>query len=315
MGRQAMAGDINPVAYCVTAAKTQAPVFGTIQRRVRELSKNYEPTRWAPRARCQPGFFKAAYTERTLAQLLYLRSELNWKNRRADAMVAALVMGSLHGETERSPSYLSAQMPRTISTKPAYSMKYWSARGLLPPERDVFELLLQRARYRYVSEPPQGASEVMLTDFRELPRMRRTVSRRSVACIVTSPPYLDVTDFGEDQWLRLWFLGGPPYPTRRRISSDDRHECPTSYWRMIADFWRMAGHMVRPGGHVVVRLAGKGLAAEDLVQGLVGCAEFSPAAVSLIEWEQSEIVRRQTDAFRPGSRGVRFEIDAIFRVS
>ena len=24
------------------------------------------------------------------------------------------------------------------------------------------------------------------------------------------PPYLDVTHFEEDQWLRLWFLGGPP---------------------------------------------------------------------------------------------------------
>jgi len=314
MGRRALASDINPVAYCVTAAKTQAPKLSTIERRIRDLSDGYSARSWVPRARAQPEFFRAAYTQRTLAQLLYLRSVLNWQGRRADAMVAALVLGSLHGETEKSPSYLSAQMPRTISTKPAYSVRYWNERGLKAPERDVFELLLRQARFRYVSDPPIGDSTVLLSDFRELPRTNGC-DPEIADCIITSPPYLDVTNFEEDQWLRLWFLGGPTHPTRRRVSVDDRHERPASYWKMIADFWRTAGYLVRPGGHIVIRLAGKGLGAEELVQSLVGCSTVATRAIELIDWERSEVVRRQTDAFRPGSKGVRFEVDAVFRVA
>lgn len=44
----------------------------------------------------------------------------------------------------------------------------------------------------------------------DLPRL---VDAGSVRCVITSPPYLDVTNFEEDQWLRLWFQGGPPKPT------------------------------------------------------------------------------------------------------
>ena len=37
MGRNALAGDINPVAYCLTAAKTRGPSLSTVRRRIGEL--------------------------------------------------------------------------------------------------------------------------------------------------------------------------------------------------------------------------------------------------------------------------------------
>ena len=51
-----------------------------------------------------------------------------------------------------------------------------------------------------------------------------------------------------------------------------------------------------------------------MVQGLTGCAAVAGRDVSLVNWEKSEIPRRQTDAFRPGSVGVRFEVDAVFEL-
>ena len=35
MGRRALASDINPVAFCVTAAKTRAPALSTLKRRIK----------------------------------------------------------------------------------------------------------------------------------------------------------------------------------------------------------------------------------------------------------------------------------------
>ncbi len=314
MGRNALAGDINPVAYCLTAAKTRGPSLSTVRRRIGELEDDYEARQWRPRIRKLPEFFEHAYDPRTLSQLLYLRHVLQWRRRRSDTMIAALVLGALHGESEKSPSYLSAQMPRTISTKPAYSVRFWDKHGYSPPERDVFELLKRQAKYRYASPLPRLRGQVELADFRDLPRFG-SVRRSEARCIITSPPYLDITNFEEDQWLRLWFLGGPPHPTRNRISRDDRHELASSYWRMVADFWRTAGYLLARRGHVVIRMAGKRLSADCVVQGLTGCAAVAGREVSLVSWEESEIPRRQTDAFRPGSVGVRFEVDTVFEVA
>ena len=46
------------------------------------------------------------------------------------------------------------------------------------------------------------------TDMRNLPRIIEVHKNRADQCAITSPPYLNVTSFEEDQWLRLWFLGG-----------------------------------------------------------------------------------------------------------
>jgi hypothetical protein len=170
-------------------------------------------------------FFHFAYSQSTLRQLLYLRSSLRWEKSNTDCMIAGLILGALHSETQKSSSYLSNQMPRTISTKPAYSVRFWQRHELSPPDRDAFELLRQLVAFRYESEPPDDNALILKTDMRELPRLVREYPE-PIRCVITSPPYLDVTSFEEDQWLRLWFLGAPPHPTYRVVSKDDRHERP-----------------------------------------------------------------------------------------
>ena len=145
-----------------------------------------------------PEFFHYAYAKKTLRQLLYLRDRLDWEHNDVDCMIAALILGSLHGETEKSNSYLSNQMPRTISTKPAYSVRFWKNRNLHPPERDAFQLLRDRLKYRYESQPPQERGMVLKTDMRELPRLVGD-DWGTIKCVITSPPYLDVTSFEEDE--------------------------------------------------------------------------------------------------------------------
>jgi hypothetical protein len=129
-------------------------------------------------------------------------------------MVAALVLGSLHGESDKSQSYFSNQMPRTISTKPLYSIRFWQERGLVAPERDVFAVLRKRLDFRYQSSPPQKRATVFEMDMREL---HRHLAKERIGLVITSPPYLDVTNFEEDQWLRLWFLGNKPRPTYNEV--------------------------------------------------------------------------------------------------
>lgn len=312
MDRRAIGNDINPVAFCLTKAKLGAPLKSSVLRRVSKLESGFQARSWEPRRRNLPPFFDVAFSRSTLQQLLYLRDTLDWRASRVDAMIASLALGSLHGESQSSDTYLSNQMPRTISTKPDYSLRFWERHGFTAPERDVFQLLRDRADYRYESPAPQGEGHVLNLDMRELSRARLPAP---VKCVVTSPPYLNVTDYGEDQWLRLWFLGGDPHPTRGVVSRDDRHRSPDGYWRLIADMWRMLSAVVAPKGNIVVRLGGKGLEPEQLVTALAGTAQVASRRVRMVEHSVSEIARRQTGSFRPGTVGCRHEIDAVFSIS
>lgn len=313
MGRQAIANDINPVAYCVTRAKTNAPSAAALRRRVTQLEKRCSGESADATEAGLPPFFASAYSPRTLSQVSFLRRSLRWRESDVDCMLAALILGILHGESQKTRSCLSNQMPRTISTKPAYSIRFWQRHGMTPPDREVFGLLREQIAFRYASEPLAARAQVLAGDFRDLHRKLADL-RRQVKLIVTSPPYLDTTNYEEDQWLRLWFLGGPPHPTYKEISRDDRHENPDRYWQLIGDLWRVAGAMLAPKGHLVVRLGGRKLDPNRLARHLEGASVFARRRVVLKSTETSEIKGRQTDSFRPGSKGCRLEVDCCFQV-
>jgi hypothetical protein len=147
---------------------------------------------------------------------------------------------------------------------------------------------------------------------RELHRVKLA---HPVKCVVTSPPYLDITNFEEDQWLRLWFLGGPPKPSPGRLSRDDRYERADLYWRLIADMWRTLGQVLDKNSHVVMRVGGRGLDPAQIVAGVQGTAVFSQRKVKLVGHEVSPMKNRQTHSFRPGKVGLAAEVDCILKVS
>lgn len=316
MDRVAFATDTNPVAYCVTKAKTSAPRAQDVKARITNLAWAFdsEADEWESARHTLPPFFRKAFAPSTLRQILFLREKLRWTSSRVDCMIAALALGSLHGESDRSSSYFSNQMPRTISTKPEYSMRFWNDRNMKAPKRDAFEILYDRVDFRYVTAPPVGESEVWNSDMRLLPRLMSETNIPQADCIITSPPYLDVTDFEEDQWLRLWFLGGSEVPRSKQYSNDDRHSNRDLYWGFIGDAWRVIGQIVAPDRHVVLRVGARHETSRQLADALLGASALSRRKVKLVHVETSKIKRRQTDSFRPGSTGCRIEVDCVFQL-
>ena len=315
MDRNAIASDINPVAYCITRAKTQAPGNKSdILQRIQRLSKAFEPVDWEAERRQLPHFFHTAYSASTLRQVLYLRSRLKWRDSTTDAFIAAVALSALHGESDRGINYFSNQMPRTIATKPAYSVRFWKERQKIAPRRDVFAVTRRLVDYRYETPPPTRKAFVVQSDMRRLVELC-PISRHNVRLVITSPPYLDMTRYVEDQWLRLWFLGGKPHPVYRDHGRDDRPTNQKGWWRFMAQAWRTIGEMLRRPGHAVFRLGGKNLPVRDIRDGLFAASRESGRKCELREMHVSEISRRQTQAFRPNSLGCIFEVDCSFYVT
>ncbi len=315
--RQGLASDVNPVATCVTRAKASVPSLSQVSCRLDELRlefKNADSKKLDAERHTLPEFFNKAFHYLTLREVLFLRRSLSWYGDHVDQFIAALALGSLHGEMDRSKSYFSNQMPRTISTKPAYSVRYWRGHKLTAARRRVFEIIGQRAQLRLgKSLPPRGGVAVR-SDVRFLNSVL-SHWERSVNLVVTSPPYLNVTDFEEDQWLRLWFLGGDPMPTRGRISRDNRYSSPKRYWKFLAEAWKGIASLLAPDAVVVCRIGGKGQTLETLAGPLVATIRAAfPEAQLIKPPAESALPRRQTNNFRPGSRGVEVEADFTFRV-
>ena len=147
-------------------------------------------------------------------------------------------------------------MPRTISTKPAYSVRWWREKGYNPPSRDVFSILRRMNDYRFKSRPPDRCGQVALSDARNASQCFPHLAGR-VTDIITSPPYLDTTNYREDQWLRLWFLGGEA--TARYPRTDGRHANTEKYWTFLSEAWAGMALLLAPKARIVVRIGGRKL--------------------------------------------------------
>ena len=204
-------------------------------------------------------------------------------------------------------------MPRTISTSPDYSVRWWAENGYTAPERDVFNVLRRMAAYRLGSTLPKLRGSVRCRDARKAASGFRKL-RKTVTLIVTSPPYLNTTHYAEDQWLRLWFLRGPERPTATR-TGDDRYTSRKQYWRFLAESWAGCAGLLKDDSVIVVRIGGTSLDKVELRNGLQesltnGLADFDVYETGTTV--TSEIKNRQTNAFRPGTTRKRYEHDFSF---
>jgi DNA methylase len=312
MGRRSFGTDVNHVAACIAGAKSDPPTLIQILQKIEVLETCFN--RLKSRKEAPNAFFEHCFHRTTLQQVLFLREELNWRSSRVDRFIAAMMLGALHGESHKSARYLSNRMPRTISTKPEYSIRWWVERHLEPPERNAFAILRELARFRYRVEPARLVGSIKLGDARRAARLFPKM-KQSVRLIVTSPPYLDVTDYAEDQWLRLWFLGGEPIPRTGR-NSDDRLTNKDEYWTFLERAWVGVAPLLSSKSHIVVRIGGR-LPVEELSAGLTQALRRAMGDRRIRQRNSpvtTDIKGRQTNNFRPGARPS-VEHDFVFSIA
>lgn len=296
--RRGIGCDTNPVAFCLSRAKANPPPLTDVLERLAGIESGYtgHPT---GADELSDEFFTLCFHTETLSQILYLKRTLGWRGDRIDCFIAALALGCLHGESHRSELCFSNRMPRTISTKPAYSVRWWRQHGCTPPERNVFSILRKAARYRYESPLPVLKGRVVEGDVRRASRLLKAYRDR-VKLVVTSPPYLDITDYHEDQWLRLWFLGGPSKPHTRQ-AGDDRHRRVDAYWQFLMEAWAGVVPLLHRSCQVVIRIGATRLSQQELSARLLDSLNLSGRRFKLVEHRQTEVKNGQKRVFRDGA--------------
>ena len=199
-------------------------------------------------------FWELAFDRDTLTSMTTIRSALI-RECRSSARVAlrAILLGALHGPvTKGAPSYLSNQCPRTYAPKPRYAVTYWRKHALRPQKVDIRDLVARRAHRYYGEVLPSVRSQVLLGDSRDEDTFRNNLEGRAFDWVVTSPPYYGLRTYRPDQWLRLWFLGGPDtvdYSQQDQVT----HESPERFAEQLSHVWRNCASVCRVGARMVVR--------------------------------------------------------------
>ncbi|HZU72485.1 MAG TPA: DNA methyltransferase [Acidimicrobiales bacterium] len=210
-GRNTISNDLNPLAYVLTRAKAAPPTWTSVMGTIDQLERRY-------RARAQrdvdvPADIEMLFHKNTLRQLVFLRSYLfrrpmsTWS--REEFMIAGAVAGILHGahRSDGSSQYLSISMPNTFSMSPAYVRNFIRENRLIKLDQDVFECLRDKLARLYLDETRGSAGQVSKRDATGLLSNPKAMAAGSVDLIVTSPPYLQVVNYGTQNWIRLWWLG------------------------------------------------------------------------------------------------------------
>ncbi len=309
-GRSAAGSDINAVAVCISRAKANPPTRLSALARIDELEQLpvfiYEEF--------NTEFFQLCYHKNTFRQICTLKYSLDWENDHVDCFLAALALGSLHGESHKSGRYFSNRMPRTISTKQNYSINWWKKHDLIAPERDVFSILRDIVNYRFKTPPPVKVGEVKKSDVRDVSQAFPHLRGR-VGLVITSPPYLDTTNFAEDQWLRLWFLGDYSAHTSTG-RGDHRHFGATTYWTFLNEAWAGLAPLLAPKAAVVIRIGGRKVEFQQAKSKILDGFQSSTGRRVELESEISaEIENGQLRSFRPASANQSFvEYDFVLNL-
>jgi site-specific DNA-methyltransferase (adenine-specific) len=209
-GRRAIANDLSPLAYVLSRAKTAPPTWDEANNFVDELEKAFNATK--------PGAFDVSpdirmlYHDNTLAQLCFIRERLlaqeitTWS--RSEFMLAGSLAGIMHGGWRRdgTSQYLSISMPNTFSMSPTYVEKFIREKGLQTLDQDVFERLRDKLARLYLDDNTGEDGVAHHADAAALLSGSK-LAAGSVDLVVTSPPYLQVVNYAQSNWIRLWLLG------------------------------------------------------------------------------------------------------------
>lgn len=209
-GRKAVCNDLSPLAFVLSRAKTDPPTWDEASDFVDELERSFKASkRGVPDV--SPDI-RMLYHDNTLAQLCFVRERLLaqelpvWTRR--EFMLAGALAGIMHGGWRRdgTSQYLSISMPNTFSMSPTYVEKFIRENELRKLDQDVFERLRDKLARLYLDENAGQAGIAHNSDAATLLTGSK-LARGSVDLLVTSPPYLQVMNYAQSNWIRLWLLG------------------------------------------------------------------------------------------------------------
>lgn len=252
LGRKSYGIEINPIGWIYSKVKLSPADKNDVLNKLKEidaLKNNYK----TQIDNCSE-FFKMCYCNKVLMFLLAAKDNLDWKHNKIDRTLMSFLMVYLHGAIGEG---LSNQMKMTKSMGVQYSINWWKNNGFEnPPEINPYEFMQQRINWRYSKGIPKVSSgNVILGDScKQTQKMLgEPTFANKFSLLFTSPPYMGVTNYFADQWLRLWLLGGEERPVTIKDEHKGRFNNKEEYKKLLSTVFGNCAQMMKEKSTVYVR--------------------------------------------------------------
>lgn len=239
MGRRPVGNDINPLSVILTRPRLSPPSLAGVAARLQQIP-------WHEGA-VERDDLLVFFHEKTLKQIGALRTYLLEHaplDGPCDPVDDWIRMVAINRLTGHSPGFFSVYtLPPNQAVSVESQRKINEKRNQSPQPKDIAALILRKSRSLLSdggtpAHPPANLGSAPAHD-------TSYIADGSVTLTVTSPPFLDIVQYAEDNWLRCWFAG---------IDVDhvkiDRHRDPAAWTAMVHATLAELARITKPGGHV-----------------------------------------------------------------
>lgn len=242
LNRVPWGNDINPLSLALTRPRLHPPKITAVAARLSEI--NFTDHDEFPKD------LLAFYHPETLQEICALRRHFMARTP-LDAVDDWLRMVTLNRLTGHSPGFFSVYtLPPNQAVSVASQRKINLKRSQTPPRRDVPKLILRKSKQLLsdcgvdACRSLQNVAEAAIFTQRSADSTHE-LPGDSVSLVVTSPPFLNVVQYADDNWLRCWFIGVDPKSVQLTVPKklEDWRESMTGVFRELH-------RLVKPGGHI-----------------------------------------------------------------
>lgn len=205
LGRKIVSNDINPLSKILTMPRFFVPELTDVEARLEDIPHDKNA-----KADIDISMF---YHPKTEAELVSLRDYLKGRNLegKEDFLDSWIRMVATNRLTGHSPGFFSVYtLPPNQAVSPERQIKINAKRNQKPEYRDTKKLILKKTKslLRNLREKEiknlydAGKDSLFLT---KDARNTSEIPDESITLTVTSPPFLDIVQYDNDNWLRCWF--------------------------------------------------------------------------------------------------------------
>jgi hypothetical protein len=219
LGRRVISNDVNPLSEVLARPRFCIPRLKDVRERLRGI-----PIDGHLKADIDLSMFYHPKTEAEVASLkkYFLEKRESDREDPVDRWIRMVATSRLSGHSKGFFSVYT--LPPNLAVSPERQVKINRQRGQRPTYRNTKGIILRKseALLRNVTERQRlnlrRVGEVALFLQKDA-RSTAEVESGSVHLTVTSPPFLDVVQYAEDNWLRCWFnsIDGEEVSTRLTV--------------------------------------------------------------------------------------------------
>ncbi len=205
LGRNVISNDINPLSKILCEPRLLVPLFSEIEERLKRINFTGKL-----KAEIDLSMFYHPDTEGEIVSLKnYLIKRGNTgKEDKIDRWIRMVATNRLTGHSKNFFSVYT--LPPNQALSPERQKKINKERNQKPEYKDVNKIILKKT-----ADLTKGINDKLIENLKVInqkakfltvdARETKSIKPDSINLTVTSPPFLDVVNYKDDNWLRCWF--------------------------------------------------------------------------------------------------------------